>query len=206
MGLCLLVFAALTVPAAFAQEVPPPTTVPTPAPDPAPAPQPAPKAPPKQPPKPAPRPSSQPSAPPASSGTRPAVVHVQRPAAAKPKQRAKPKVHKKKQHKKKKAAVAKPKVTTTTATTTVQTLVPAVGASSGIPLQPTTTGKGLLFFVIVVALSCAIACLSAAVIPASRVPWRPVALFVWDRQLQLAAAGLALLAAAAMTLILSSGA
>jgi hypothetical protein len=83
--------------------------------------------------------------------------------------------------------------------------VPAVGATSGIPLQPQTAGKGLLFFIVVVALSCAIACLSAAVIPAKRVPWRPAAIFVWDRQFELALAGLALLAAVAMTLILSTG-
>jgi hypothetical protein len=84
-------------------------------------------------------------------------------------------------------------------------VVPAVGATSGIPLHPQTAGKGLLFFIVVVALSCAVACLSAAVIPPKRVPWRPAAIFVWDRQFELAVAGLALLAAVAMTLILSSG-
>jgi hypothetical protein len=129
---------------------------------------------------------------------------VQKPAA-KPKTHVKAKAKKKKHHKKK-AAVTKPKVTTTVPTVPAQPpLAPTVGASSGIPLQPATSGRGLLFFIIVIALSSAIACLGAAAIPAKHVPWRPAAVFVWDRQFELAVAGLALLAAAALTLILSSG-
>jgi hypothetical protein len=142
--------------------------------------------------------------PPSTSGSTshaPAVVHTQkRPTKKKAAHRPKKKVHKKK-------VAAKPKPKTTTVTQTVPALKPAVpvAASSGLPLRPSTTGKGLLYFIVVAALSCAIACLSAAVIPAKHFRWRPAALFVWDRQLQLAAVGLALLAAAAMTLIVSSG-
>jgi len=57
----------------------------------------------------------------------------------------------------------------------------------------------------VIALSFAIASLSIAVIPANRVPWRPVAVFVSDRQLDLTLAGLALLVATAFALILTGG-
>lgn len=205
-GFCLLVFAAIAVPVSFGQEPPPTTTAPTPAPDPAPAPKPAPK--PVQ--KPAPRPTprytptpSQASTPAPSSG--PTVVHVQKPSVTKPKT-VKPKAKTKKRHHKKKAAPAKPQVTPALPPVPAPApLTPTVGASSGIPLKPSTSGKGLLFFIIVIALSCAIACLAAAAVPARRVPWRPVALFVWDRQFELAVAGLALLAAAALTLILSAG-
>ena len=58
---------------------------------------------------------------------------------------------------------------------------------------------------IVIALSFAIAALSIAVIPANRVPWRPVAVFVSDRQVDLTLAGFALLVATACTLILTGG-
>jgi hypothetical protein len=58
---------------------------------------------------------------------------------------------------------------------------------------------------IIMALSFAIAALSIAVIPAERVPWRPVAVFVSDRQIDLTVAGFALLVATAFTLILTGG-
>jgi hypothetical protein len=113
----------------------------------------------------------------------------------------KPKAKKKKQHHKK-VAVTTPRVTTTAPTPAVVT---TVGASSGITLNPTGGGNGPKFLIIVVTLACAIACLGASAVPARRLPWRSAAVFVSDRQVELFVGGLALLAAAAMTLILSSG-
>jgi hypothetical protein len=71
------------------------------------------------------------------------------------------------------------------------------------PKSPASGGLASIF--IVIALSVAIASLSIALIPASRVPWRPVAVFVSDRQVDLTVAGFALLIATAFTLILTGG-
>jgi hypothetical protein len=55
-------------------------------------------------------------------------------------------------------------------------------------------------FVILWLLAVAIACLAVAVIPPRVVPWRPAAIFVADRQLDLTLIGFALLATVATTL------
>jgi len=185
----------LLLPAVARADDPPVTTVPTttvPAPDPAPPPKPKPKPIPK----PAPRHVSTTPAyrPPVATvpSTRPAVT-------VKPKVRAHPKPKPKKvQHKapvKKKTTVL-PKVT----------IAPPVGAGVSNVFQPQAGGSfSLGSLLIVLGLSCAIACFSIAVVPATYVKWRPAAIFVSERQVDLTVVGVALLVAAAFTLLLTKG-
>jgi hypothetical protein len=187
--------AGLLLPAVARADDPPVTTVPTttvPAPDPAPPPKPKPKPVPK----PAPRHVSTTPAyrPPVATvpSTRPAVT-------VKPKVRAHPKPKPKKvQHKapvKKKTTVL-PKVT----------IAPPVGAGVSNVFQPQAGGSfSLGSLLIVLGLSCAIACFSIAVVPATYVKWRPAAIFVSERQVDLTVVGVALLVAAAFTLLLTKG-
>jgi hypothetical protein len=58
---------------------------------------------------------------------------------------------------------------------------------------------------ILLGLAFAIACFMVALVPAAHVKWRPAAIFVSDRQLDLTVVGLALLVAAACTLLWTSG-
>ena len=193
----------LAVPSAFADD-PPPTTVPTPT---LPAPDPAPRrsrAKPKPVSHPAPRtvrttpvyhaPTPAPVVP-SSSSTRPTVhTHV------KPKK----KVRHKKAVVKKKAAP-----TTTTATLPTVTVLTTAGAV-GVPsvFHSKSGGGGSLDFgsiVIVLGLSIAIACFAVALVPATSVKWRPAAIFVSERQVDLTVIGLALLVAAAFTFFLTKG-
>jgi hypothetical protein len=58
---------------------------------------------------------------------------------------------------------------------------------------------------VVLALSVAIACFAVAAMPASSVKWRPAAIFVSERQIDLAVIGIALLVATAFTLVLTKG-
>jgi hypothetical protein len=117
----------------------------------------------------------------------------------KPKVRAhaKPK-HEKVKHKapvKKKTTVT-PKVTST----------PRVSAGVGNAFQPKSGGSfSLGSLVIVLGLSFAIACFSIAALPATHVKWRPAAIFVSERQVDLTVVGVALLVAAAFTLFLTKG-
>ena len=185
----------LLLPAVARADDPPVTTVPTttvPAPDPAPPPKPKPKPVPK----PAPRHVSTTPAyrPPVATvpSTRPAVT-------VKLKVRAHPKPKPKKvQHKapvKKKTTVL-PKVT----------IAPPVGAGVSNVFQPQAGGSfSLGSLLIVLGLSCAIACFSIAVVPATYVKWRPAAIFVSERQVDLTVVGVALLVAAAFTLLLTKG-
>jgi len=187
--------AGLLLPAVARADDPPVTTVPTttvPAPDPAPPPKPKPKPVPK----PAPRHVSTTPAyrPPVATvpSTRPAVT-------VKPKVRAHPKPKPKKvQHKapvKKKTTVL-PKVT----------IAPPVSAGVSNVFQPKSGGSfSLGSLLIVLGLSCAIACFSIAVVPATYVKWRPAAIFVSERQVDLTVVGVALLVAAAFTLLLTKG-
>jgi hypothetical protein len=74
-----------------------------------------------------------------------------------------------------------------------------LGASVGFLVQPNTKSGNAgdlssLFVILVFAL--AVACFLVALVPATAVPWRPVAMFISHRQLDLTLAGLALLAAA----------
>ena len=189
----------LLLPAVARADDPPVTTVPTPTvptPDPAPPPTPKPK------PKPAPKPTPAPRHVSTTPVYRAPVTPVPstRPAVTvKPKVRAHPKPKLKKvQHKapvKKKTTVL-PKVT----------IAPPVGAGVSNVFQPQAGGSfSLGSLLIVLGLSCAIACFSIAVVPATYVKWRPAAIFVSERQVDLTVVGVALLVAAAFTLLLTKG-
>jgi hypothetical protein len=206
---CVLVSAAVVsaalVPvgatAAPQQEPPPPTTT-TPAPDPAPAPVPAPT--PK--PKPAPRPAPKPASPPPQQ-SQPAPTPVQ-PVQQTPVVRQSPAVTKpvvKKPVVKKNVHRAKPKPQVKPEPVVPRIEVPKpVGASAGLPsaVRSATGGAaGIWSLLIVMGLALAITCFAVAVIPATAVPWRPAAIFVSERQVDLTVVGLALLMAASFTLI-----
>ena len=179
----------LLLPAVARADDPPVTTVPTttvPAPDPAPPPKPKPKPVPK----PAPRHVS------TTPAYRPPVATVPstRPTAAvKPKVRPHPKPKKKAPVKKKTTVL--PKVT----------IAPPVGAGVSNVFQPQAGGSfSLGSLLIVLGLSCAIACFSIAVVPATYVKWRPAAIFVSERQVDLTVVGLALLVVSAFVLFWSA--
>ena len=189
--------------AAAPQQEPPPTTttVPTPAPDPPPVPKPKPK--PK--PKPTPRPTTTPAPPPQQSQpapipVTPSVQHNpvvrQSPAVKKPvvKKTVKHKVRhtKPKPHVKPQPVVPKLNVPDTAG-------APAVLPN---PIRSASGGSaGIASLLIVMGLALAITCFAVAVIPATAVPWRPAAIFVSERQVDLTVVGLALLMAAAFTLL-----
>jgi hypothetical protein len=59
--------------------------------------------------------------------------------------------------------------------------------------------------VIVLGLGFAIACFAVALVPATHVKWRPVAIFVSERQLDLTIIGLALLMGALFTFLWTKG-
>ena len=206
--LCALVLATVVVPAALADDPPPTTTAPPPdpAPDPAPTPKPKPKPKPKPAPHPQPRPRPTPTPTPTptpspSSAPQPNVVHVQKPVVKKPvRKHVKPK---KKVHRKKVVA-EKPQRVVPTITTLPQVSGASFGSSSVLRAKSSGSG-GLASTFIVMALVFAIACLSIALVPAKRVPWRPAAVFVSERQIDLTVAGMALLVATAFTLILTGG-
>jgi hypothetical protein len=115
----------------------------------------------------------------------------------KPKVRAHPKPKPKKAKPKapaKKKTVVLPKVTIT----------PPVSAGISQPFQTNSGGSfSLGSLLIVLGLSFAIACFSIAVVPATYVKWRPAAIFVSERQVDLTVVGVALLVAAAFTLYLT---
>ena len=78
-------------------------------------------------------------------------------------------------------------------------------------LQPPTLVRpdgstNTVSLLILLALSCAIVCLTIAVVPAPRVPWRTAAVFVSDRQFDLTVIGFSLLLLAALGMILNGGA
>jgi len=185
----------LFLPSVARADDPPPTTVLTstvPTPDPAP-PKPKPKPAPKSAPKPAPpravsqTPAYQPPVAPAPS-TRPT-------AAVKPKVRPHPKPKKKAPVKKKTTVL--PKVT----------IAPPVGAAGVQNAFSSKSGGGSLdpgSLLIVLGLSFAIACFAVAVVPATYVKWRPAAIFVSERQVDLTVVGLALLVVSAFVLFWSA--
>jgi hypothetical protein len=185
--------------AATPQQEPPPTitTVPTPAPDPPPVPKPKPK--------PVPRPTTTPAPPPqqsqpAPTPVTPSVQHNpvvrQSPAVKKPavKKTVKHKVRhtKPKPHVKPQPVVPKLNVPDTAG-------APAVLPN---PIRSASGGSaGIASLLIVMGLALAITCFAVAVIPATAVPWRPAAIFVSERQVDLTVVGLALLMGAAFTLL-----
>ena len=195
----------LAVPSAFADD-PPPTTVPTPT---LPAPDPAPpnRADPK------PKPVSHPA--PRTVRTTP-VYHAPTPAPVVPSSSStRPTVHThvkpKKKVRHKKAVVKKKAAPTTTTTATLPTVTVSTTAGAvGVPsvFHSKSGGGGSLDFgsiVIVLGLSIAIACFAVALVPATSVKWRPAAIFVSERQVDLTVIGLGLLVAAAFTFFLTKG-
>jgi hypothetical protein len=128
-------------------------------------------------------------------------VHVQKPVVKKPVRKH---VQPKKKVHRKKVVAKKPQPVVPTIITPPQVSGAAIGSSNLLhPKSPASRGLASIF--IVIALSFAIASLAVALIPANRVPWRPVAVFVSDRQVDLTVAGFALLVATAFTLILTGG-
>jgi len=174
-----LAFGLLLPSVARADDPPPPTTIPTPTlpePDPAPAPKPKPA------PKPAPKSTSAPRVSHAPTYQAPVTpAPSTRPAATvKPKARAYAKPRPKKvRHKK----VVMEKETTS------------------LPSGSFNLGSLL----VVLGLSLAIACLAVAVVPATYVKWRPAAIFVSERQVDLTVIGLGLLVVTAFMLVLTKG-
>jgi hypothetical protein len=191
----------LAVPSAFADD-PPPTTVPTPT---LPAPDPAP-------PKPKPKPVSHPA--PRTVRTTP-VYHAPTPAPVVPSSSAtRPTVHthvkpKKKVRQKKAVVKKKAAPTTTTATLPTVTVLTTAGAVGVPSVFHSKSGGGgssdLGSIVIVLGLSIAIACFAVALVPATSVKWRPAAIFVSERQVDLTITGLGLLVVAAFTFFLTKG-
>jgi hypothetical protein len=185
-----LAFGLFLPSSARAQETPP-TTVPTPTvptPDPAP-PKPTPKSAPRT----APRSYSTPTY------QAPRQQSVAPSSTPQPKVRAHPKPKKKlKKAPVKQTTTALPKVSVT----------PPIGAVGVRNAFQTKSGGGsfnLGSLVIVLGLGLAIACFAVALVPATHVKWRPVAIFVSERQVDLTIIGLALLVGAAFTFLWSKG-
>jgi hypothetical protein len=190
---------ALFLPSSARADDPTPTTVPTPT---LPTPDPAPSKPKAKPaPKPAPKPSPsrhvshaptyQPPVAPSSSSTPAATV--------KPKVRAQVKPKK-----------ARPKTTVVTPTTTTVpkvTVTPPLGAvGEQVALRTKSDGSiSLASLLIVLGLSFSIACFALAVVPATYWKWRPAAIFVSERQIDLTLVGVALLVGTAFALLLARG-
>jgi hypothetical protein len=182
-----------------AQETPPTTvltsTVPTP--DPAPpktTPKPAPKTAPKPAPKSAPRTTPRSSSTPTYQPPRQQSVTPR--STPKPKVRAHPKP-------KKKAPVN----TTTTVLPNVSVTPPlgAVGVRNAFQTKSAGGSFDLGSLVIVLGLGLAIACFAVALVPATHVKWRPVAIFVSERQVDMTIIGLALLMGAVFTFLWTKG-
>ena len=174
-----------------AQEVPP-TTAPTPTeptPDPAPTPKPTPKPAPKSTPRTTPRTYSTPT--------------YQQPVA--PRSTPKPKVR---THPKPKKKVKKAPVKTETTVLPKVSVTPplgAVGVRNAFQTKPGGGSFDLGSLVIVLGLGLAIACFAVALVPATHVKWRPVAIFVSERQVDMTIIGLALLMGAVFTFLWTKG-
>jgi hypothetical protein len=186
---------------ARAQEVPP-TTVPTPTlptPDPAPAPKPKPT--PKLAPKPAPK--STPRTTPRTYST--PTYQAPRPQSVAPRATTKPKVRA--HHPKPKKKVTKVPVATETTVLPKVSVTPPIGAVGVRNAFQTKSGgsSDLGSIVIVLGLALAIACFAMALVPATHVRWRPVAIFVSERQVDLTIIGLALLMGAVFTFLWTKG-
>jgi hypothetical protein len=185
---------------AHAQEVPPTTaptpTLPTPDPAPAPKPKPTPKPAPKPAPKSTPRTTPRTYSTPTDQAPRPQSVAPR--ATTKPKVRAHPKPKKK---------VTKVPVATETTALPKVSVTPPIGAVGVRNAFQTKSGgsSDLGSIVIVLGLALAIACFAMALVPATHVRWRPVAIFVSERQVDLTIIGLALLMGAVFTFLWTKG-
>lgn len=133
--------------------------------------------------------------------------HVVR-SKAKPAARKARRVHAK--HKAR-AAVHRPKKPKPTQTSLPRTLAPQSQVSDKLslpvpaPVGNGSGGRGLASFLIVLALVCAIACFTIALVPATYMRWRPAVTFASERQTDLTVVGLALLTITAFIVILSKG-
>jgi hypothetical protein len=185
---------------ARAQEVPPTTvstsTVPTPDPAPAPKPKPTPKPAPK------PAPKSTPRTTPRTYST--PTYQAPRSQSVTPRTTTKPKVR---AHPKRKKKVEKAPVKTETTALPKVSVTPPVGAVGVRNAFQTKSGgsSDLGSIVIVLGLALAIACFAMALVPATHVRWRPVAIFVSERQVDLTIIGLALLMGAVFTFLWTKG-
>jgi hypothetical protein len=98
----------------------------------------------------------------------------------------------------------KPQVTPPLVVPKLNVAAATAGAAAVLP-NPISSASGgsagIGSLLIVMGLALAIACFAVAVIPATAVPWRPAAIFVSERQVDLTVVGLALFMAAAFTLL-----
>ena len=193
-----LAFGLFLPSSARAQEVPP-TTVSTPTlptPDPAPAPKPTPKPAPK------PAPKSTPRTTPRTYST--PTYQAPRPQSTAPRTTTKPKVR---AQPKPKTKVKKAPVKTETTALPKVSVTPPIGAVGVRNAFQTKSGgsSDLGSVVIVLGLALAIACFAMALVPATHVRWRPVAIFVSERQVDLTIIGLALLMGAVFTFLWIKG-
>jgi hypothetical protein len=104
----------------------------------------------------------------------------------------------------------KPKAVAKQAVTSVPKVTVTAARPAAAGLQPPTLVRpdgstNIISLLILLALSCAIACLTVAVVPAPRVPWRPAAVFVSDQQFHLTVIGFTLLLLTAFALIVTGG-
>jgi hypothetical protein len=180
---------------ARAQEVTP-TTVSTSTPTPDPAPAPKPKAAPK------PAPKSTPRTTPRTYST--PTYQAPRSQSVAPGTTAKPKVR---AHPKPKKKVKEAPVSTETTVLPKVSVTPPFGAVGIRNAFETKSGgsSDLGSIVIVLGLALAIACFAVALVPATHVRWRPVAIFVSERQVDLTIIGLALLMGAVFTFLWTKG-
>jgi len=181
---------------ARAQEVPP-TTVSTPT---LPTPDPAPKPKPKPTSKPAPK--STPRTTPRTYST--PTYQAPRTQSVTPRTTTRPKVR---VHPKPKKKVTKAPVKTETTVLPKVSVTPPIGAVGVRNAFQTKSGgsSDLGSIVIVLGLALAIACFAMALVPATHVRWRPVAIFVSERQVDLTIIGLALLMGAVFTFLWTKG-
>ena len=191
-----LAFGLFLPSSARAQEVPPTTaptpTLPTPDPAPAPKPKPTPKPAPKSTPRTTPRTSSTPT------------YQAPRPQSVAPRATTKPKIR---AHATPKKKVTKVPVATETTVIPKVSVTPPIGAVGVRNAFQTKSGgsSDLGSIVIVLGLALAIACFAMALVPATHVRWRPVAIFVSERQVDLTIIGLALLMGAVFTFLWTKG-
>jgi hypothetical protein len=97
--------------------------------------------------------------------------------------------------------------TTTTVLPNVSVTPPlgAVGVRNAFQTKSAGGSFDLGSLVIVLGLGLAIACFAVALVPATHVKWRPVAIFVSERQVDMTIIGLALLMGAVFTFLWTKG-